>query len=132
MKFNINKFLEKGHTRTIVKIIDAVLILALSAVAFYYLFLIISTPTNAEYLASVGSDIVFFAIFALVDFILIILTKPLFGFTSVFDNISARRTLKAREKATKKQIEETAKATLAAAKAARKAEEARKKEEAKK
>ena len=132
MKLDINKFLEKGHTRTIVKIIDAILILALSAVAFYYLFLIISTPTNAEYLASVGSDIVLFAIFALVDFILIILTKPLFGFTSVFDNISARRTLKAREKATKKQIEETAKATLAAAKAARNAEEARKKEEAKK
>ena len=127
MKFDINKFLEKGNNKTIVKIIDAVAIAALAILGLYYLVLVLSTPTNGEYLASVGSNIVKFAIFAAVDAVLIMFTKPLFGFTSIFDSIAAYRTLKAREKANKKEIEETAKATLAAARAARKAEESRNK-----
>ena len=130
MKFDINKFLETGNNKKIVKIVDIVLIAALSIVTLYYLFQVLSAPTTSEYLASVGSNIVMFAIFAAIDAILILFTKPLFGFTSIFDSIAAYRTLKAREKANKKEIEETAKATLAAARAARKAEEARKKEEA--
>ena len=132
MKFDINKFLEKGNNKLIAKIIDAVVIAAVSIFGLYYLALILSTPTNSEYLTTVGALIVKFVIFALIDVILILFTKPLFGFTSIFDSISAYRTLKAREKANKKEIEETAKATLAAARAARKAEEARKKEEASK
>lgn len=132
MKFNINKFLEKDNNKKIAKIIDAVVIAVLSIFGLYYLVLVLSTPTNADYLASVGSNIVKFAIIAAVDAILILFTKPLFGFTSIFDSIAAYRTLKAREKANKKEIEETAKATLAAARAARKAEEARNKEEASK
>lgn len=132
MKFDINKFLEKGNNKLIAKIIDAVVIAAISIFSLYYLALILSTPTNSEYLTTVGALIVKFLIFALIDVILILFTKPLFGFTSIFDSIAAYRTLKAREKANKKEIEETAKATLAAARAARKAEEARKKEEASK
>ncbi len=127
MKFDINNFLEKGNNKTIARIVDAVVIAALSLVAIYFLFKILSTPTNEDYLTLVSKNLLYFAILAVIDFLLIIFTKPLFGFTSVVENIKARRTLKAREKATKKAIEETAKATLAAAKAARKAEAARNK-----
>ena len=132
MKFDINKFLEKGNNKTIAKIVDAVVIGAVSILTLYYLALMLSVPTNEDYLSLVGAHIVKFVIFALIDVVLIVFTKPLFGFTSIFDSITAYRTLKAREKANKKEIEETAKATLAAAKAARKAEEDRKKEEASK
>jgi len=112
---------------TVMKINLLVVMAILTLCAFYYIFNVISAPTGAEYLATIGKNLLFFIIFGLPDIVIILLAKPLYGFTSVFDNIAARKTLKAREKAAKKEIEETAKATLAAAKAARKAEAARNK-----
>lgn len=113
--------------RTVIKIADIIAIAALSIVSLYFIINILGTPTNEGYMKSISSSLLYLAIFAVADFLLITFTKPLFGFTSVIENIKARRTLKAREKATKKAIEENAKATLAAAKAARKAEAARNK-----
>ena len=127
MKFDINKFLETGKNKTIARIIDIVLIAVLSVFALYFVVNVLSTPTNEDYFSAVSKNFICFFVFAVADFLLISFTKPLFGSTSVVENFKARRTLKAREKATKKAIEETAKATLAAAKAARKAEAARNK-----
>ncbi len=127
MKFDINKFLETGNNKLIVRIIDIIAIAILSVITLYYVILVLGTQTTLEYFSMVSKNLIYLFIFALADFLLIIFTKPLFGFTSVIDNAKARKALKAKEKATKKAIEENAKATLAAAKAARKAEQARNK-----
>ena len=125
MSEKINAFLEKGNNRQIVKIVDAVVIAILSIVSLYFVVNILGADTKLEYVAIVLKNFTWLAIFGGIDFLLISFTKPLFGFTSVFENAAARKTLKAREKAVRDEIERTAKETLKAAREARKAEKAR-------
>ena len=70
-------------------------------------------------------NFLFLFIFGGIDFLLILFTKPLFGFTSVIENFKARKVIKEREKAIKKEIEEKANETLKLAKEARRAEKQR-------
>ncbi len=124
MAFDFNKFLDTGKNRTILKIIDAVIIGALSIATLYFAVIMIGTPTNTEYFNKLSSNLVMFLIFVIVDVLVIAFTKPLFGFTSVIDNFKARAVVRKREKEKNKAIEAEAKATLAAARAARKAKKA--------
>ncbi len=125
MSQKINAFLDKGNNRKIIKIVDIVVIAILSVLSLYYVVNILGADTKVEYVSTVAKNFLWLAIFGGIDFILITFTKPLFGFTSVFENAAARKTLKAREKAIKEEIERTAKETLKAARAARKAEKER-------
>lgn len=125
MSEKINAFLEKGNNRKIVKIVDAVVIGVLSVLSLYYVVNILGADTKVDYIKTVLDNFLWLAIFGGLDFIIITFTKPLFGFTSVFENAAARKTLKAREKAIRDEIERTAKETLKAARAARKAEKQR-------
>lgn len=125
MEKKINAFLEKGNNRKIVVIVDAVIIGILSVLSLYFIVNILGADTKVDYIKTVLNNFLWLAIFGGLDFIIITLTKPLFGFTSVFENAEARRTLKAREKAIRDEIERTAKETLKAARAARKAEKER-------
>ena len=124
MSFNFYKFLESGKNKLILKIVDAVVIAVLSIIALYYAILMLSTQTTNQYFSKLSSNLVMFLIFATIDFLIISFTKPLFGFTSVIDNFKARAVVRKREREKKKQLEEEAKATLAAARAARKAKKA--------
>ena len=119
------KFLETGNNKLIIKIVDAVVICILSVVSLYFCAQLISADTAKNYLETVLKNFIYLAIFGGIDVLLILFTKPLFGFTSVIENHKARKTIKEKEKATKKAIEETAKETLRLAKEARRAEKAR-------
>lgn len=123
----IYAFLAKGNNRRVVKIIDAAVIGVLSLITLYFVFRLLSTSTATEYAKTVLHYGLFMLIFGLIDFLIILFTKPLFGFTSFFENRNARRTLKAREKAAADEIERQAQATLKAARMARKAAEKREK-----
>ena len=125
MSEKINAFLQKGNNRKIVTIVDAVIIGILSVLSLYFIVNILGADTKVDYVKTVLNNFLWLAIFGGLDFIIITFTKPLFGFTSVFENIEARRTLKAREKATREEIERAAKETLKAVRAARKAEKER-------
>ena len=118
---DFNKFINQGNNRTILQVIDGVVIGALSIASLYYAVIMIGTQTDANYFSNLSSNLIMFAIFTVLDCIIIAFTKPLFGFTSVIDNFKARAVVRKREADKKRQQEETAKATLAAAKAARKA-----------
>lgn len=122
---NINAFLEKGKNKTIVRIIDGIVIGLLSVITIYVVARILSASTAADYLKTVGRYFLLLIIFGGLDFLIILFTKPLFGFTSFVENHRARKTLKAREKASRLEIERQAKETLKAARAARKAEQER-------
>ena len=124
MAFDFNKFLDTGKNRLILKIVDAVVIAALSIATLYFAVLMIGTPTTVKYFDSLVSKLLLFIIFAVADLLVIAFTKPLFGFTSVIDNFKARAVVRKREKEKSKAIEAEAKATLAAARAARKAKKA--------
>lgn len=124
MSFNFNKFLESGKNKLILKIIDAVVIAALSIIALYFAVLMLSTQTNDKYFENLSDNLVMFLIFAAIDFLVISFTKPLFGFTSVIDNFKARAVVRKREHEKKVMLEKEAKATLEAARAARKAKKA--------
>ena len=121
----INAFLEKGKNKTLIKIIDGVVIGLLSVATIYIIARILSASTAADYLKTVGRYFLILIVVGGVDFLLILFTKPLFGFTSFVENHKARKTLKAREKASKLEIERQAQETLKAARAARKAEQAK-------
>ena len=121
----INAFLAKGNNRKIVKIVDVVVIAILSVISIYFVVNMLGADTKVDYVKTVSKNFIGLVIFGGIDFLLIIFTKPLFGFTSVFESYQARKTLKEREKANKAEIERTAKETLKAARAARKAEKAR-------
>ena len=121
------KFLEKGNNKSIVKIVDVVVIAILSIITLYFSFNLLSADTSKNYLETTLNCFLYIAIFGGVDALLIIFTKPLFGFTSVIENHKARKAVKEKEKAIKKEIEETAKETLKLAKEARKAEQTRSK-----
>lgn len=121
----INAFLSKGNNRKIVKIVDAVIIGILSVISLYFVVNILGADTKIDYIKTVLDNLLWLVIFGGVDFLLIMFTKPLFGFTSVFENHAARKTLKEREKAIRMEIERTAQETLKAARAARKAEQER-------
>ena len=125
MSEKINAFLEKGNNRKIVVIVDAVLIAILSVLSLVFVVNILGADTKVDYIKTVLNNFLWLAIFGGLDFLLITFTKPLFGFTSVFENAQARKTLKAREKAIREEIERNAKETLKAAREARKAEKAR-------
>ena len=111
----------------ILQIIDAVIIAALSVVALYYGVLMLGTTTNSDYFNNLSGNLVKFVIFAFIDFVIITFTKPLFGFTSVIDNFKARAVVRKRENEKRKAIEAEAKATLEAARAARRAKKAQSK-----
>ncbi len=122
MSEKINAFLSKGNNRKIVKIVDVVVIAILSVLALYFVVNILGADTKVEYVSTVLKNFLWVVIFGGIDFILIMFTKPLFGFTSVFESYQAKKTLKEREKATKAENERNAKETIKAARAARKAE----------
>ena len=124
MAFDFNKFLDTGKNKLILKIIDAVVIGALSIITLYFAVLLIGTPTNTDYFNKLSSNLVLFFIFLVVDLLIIALTKPLFGFTSVIDNFKARAIIRKKEREKNRAIEAEAKATLQAARAARKAKKA--------
>lgn len=119
------KFLEKGNNKRIVKIVDVVVIAILSVISLYFCIQLLGADTAKNYLKTVGTNFLYLFIFGGIDALLIIFTKPLFGFTSVIENHKARKAVKEKEKAIKKEIEETAKETLKLAKEARKAEQSR-------
>ena len=121
----INAFLAKGNNRKIVRIVDIVVIAILSVVSIYFIVNMLGADTKQHYIQTVGKNLLGLIIFGGIDFLLIMFTKPLFGFTSVIESYQARKTLKAREKANRDEIERTAKETLKAARAARKAEQQR-------
>ena len=127
---NINHFLERGKNKLICQIIDVVVIAILSVISLYFIVNLIGADTMDKYLKVVGKNGLGLLIFGGVDFLLIMFTKPLFGFTSVVENHRARKVLKQQEKESKRFIEETAKETLRKAREARKAEKARAKEQA--
>lgn len=125
MTDKINAFLEKGNNRKIVKIVDIVLIGILSVLTLIFVVQILGADTLENYAINVLKKLLWVVVFGGLDFLLIIFTKPLFGFTSVFENYAANKKLKEREKAIKEEIERTAKETLKAAREARKAEKQR-------
>ena len=95
------KFLEKDNNKRIVKIIDAVIIGILSLLSLYFVFNILSANTRDNYWQHVLKQLLFLLIFGGADFLLILFTKPLFGFTSFFENREAKKKIKAYEKAVK-------------------------------
>lgn len=105
----INTFLEKGNNKRIVKIIDAVLIAALSIATLYFVVMILNIKTEDGYATKVLSNLLFVVIFGIIDVALILFTKPLFGFTSVFENYRANKIIKTAEKQAKKAAEADAK-----------------------
>ena len=108
------KFLEKGNNKRIFKIVDAVIIGILSVLSLYFVFNILSADTMDKYWQHVLKQFLFLLIVGGADFLLIIFTKPLFGFTSFFENREAKKRIKAREKAVKadeKAAQKTAKAS---------------------
>ena len=119
------KFLETGNNKKIVQIVDAVVIGILSIISLVFCVKLIGADTADKYLETALKNFLFLFIFGGIDFLLILFTKPLFGFTSVIENIKARKVIKEREKAIKKEIEEKANETLKLAKEARKAEKQR-------
>lgn len=125
MTDKINAFLEKGNNRKIVKIVDIVLIGILSVLTLIFVVQILGADTLENYAINVLKKLLWVVVFGGLDFLLIMFTKPLFGFTSVFENYAANKKLKEREKAIKEEIERTAKETLKAAREARKAEKQR-------
>lgn len=125
MSEKINAFLNKGNNRKIVKIVDAVVIVILSIISLVFVVNILGADTKVEYISTVLKNFLWLAVFGGIDFLLIMFTKPLFGFTSVFESYQAKKTLKEREKANKAEIERVAQETLKAARAARKAEKER-------
>lgn len=118
---NINKFLETGNNKTIVKIIDAVVIAILSVISLYFVVNMIGASTGKDYLNIVGKNILLLIIFGGVDFLIILFTKPLFGFTSVFENVAAAKKVRASEKAAKEQDKADEKAFREKLRAERKA-----------
>ena len=55
MAFDFNKFLDTGKNKLILKIIDAVVIGALSIITLYFAVLLIGTPTNTDYFNKLSS-----------------------------------------------------------------------------
>ena len=119
------KFLETGNNKKIVQIVDAVVIGILSIISLVFCVKLIGADTADKYLQTALKNFLFLFIFGGIDFLLILFTKPLFGFTSVIENFKARKVIKEREKAIKKEIEEKANETLKLAKEARRAEKQR-------
>ncbi len=126
----INRFLEKGHNKLIFKIIFAVIIAVLSVFALYYAILLIGAKTNEilegeivieSYNDRMFPNLIRFLIFAVIDFVLLILVKPLYGFTSFFENQAARSKIRKAEKLKEKTEKAEAKARMDAVKAERKA-----------
>lgn len=123
----INTFLEKGNNKLIVKIIDAVLIAALSIVTLYFVVVMLNIKTDDGYATKVLSNLLFVAIFAVVDVALILFTKPLFGFTSIVEGYKAKKVIKTAEKQAKKAAEADAKERIQKARLEAKARKAERK-----
>lgn len=105
----INTFLEKGNNKLIAKIIDAVLIAVLSVFTLIFTVRIISTNTADTYALHVVKNLIWLIVFGGADLLLIIFTKPLFGFTSAIENHRARKANRIREKAQQKAAQQEAK-----------------------
>ncbi len=124
----LNRFLEKGNNKLIAKIICAVIIGVLSVFALYYAYLLIGAKTNeilegdvvvVTYLDRMFPNLVRFLIFALIDFAVILVVKPLYGFTSFFENFAAKSKIRKAEKAKAKEEKAIAKARMDAVRAER-------------
>ena len=124
----LNRFLEKGHNKLIAKILFAVIIGVLSVFALYYAYLLVSAKTNeilegevvvVTYLDRMFPNLVRFLIFALIDFAIILVVKPLYGFTSFFENFAAKSKIRKAEKAKEKEEKAIMKARMDAVRAER-------------
>ncbi len=128
----INAFLEKGHNKLIAQIVDAIVIAVLSVIALYYIVLLVGAPTNIVTDTSTGVEVVIETyldriapnlwkalLFGIIDFAIILFTKPLFGFTSFFENMTAKSKIRKQEKIKEKEEKAMAKARMDAVRAER-------------
>jgi len=124
----LNAFLEKGNNKKIAQIVVGVVIGILSLITLFFIIQIISADTNTivengviieEYTDRLLPNLGLCLIFAILDCILILFAKPLYGFASISESFSAWKNLRAREKAQQKAAEAEMKAKMDAVRAER-------------